>query len=65
MGLDLHGFKVGFGYAAVRALPSLGYVGPKGAGGNAVFRATRGFVVNEAANDANIGFHGNLSIRDK
>jgi hypothetical protein len=61
-GLDRNDLEICFGHAAVRALPALGHIGPKGSGGDAVFRATGSFVIHKAANDTDIGFHGVLGL---
>src|SRR5450830_1328110 len=55
--LNLYRLKVGLGDAAVRAGPGVGHIRPARAGGDAIFRATRGLVINIAANDAKVGFH--------
>jgi hypothetical protein len=57
-GLNFYGFKVGLGNAAIWALPRLRYIGPQGAGGNAVFWAASGLVVHKAANNAQVCLHG-------
>ena len=51
-------FKVGFCDPALWAGPTLGNISPAGAGGDAIFWATRGFVIDKAANNAKVGFHG-------
>jgi hypothetical protein len=58
-GLDFYWLEVGFGHAAIRARPSFWHVRPAGARRNAVFRATGGFVVNKAANNAKVCLHRN------
>jgi hypothetical protein len=59
---DFNHFKVGLGDAAVGASPIFGHVGPSGAWGDAVFGVASGLIVDEAANDANICFHGVIPV---
>jgi hypothetical protein len=59
---DFNRFEVGLGDAAVRAGPTLGHVSPAGAWRDAVFGATGGLVIDEAANDAKISFHESSSV---